>query len=154
LPGPAGERTEEDQMLNEFKEFAMKGNVVDLAVGVVIGGAFGLIVTSLVNDVLMPPIGLLTGGVDFSNLFVTLRDGMKQAGPYASLAEAKAAGAVTLNLGVFLNTIIQFVIVAFAIFMLVRSINRMRRQEPPPVVETPRQEVLLAEIRDLLKSRV
>jgi large conductance mechanosensitive channel len=105
----------------------MKGNVVDLAVGVVIGGAFGLIVTSLVNDVLMPPIGLLTGGVDFSNLFVTLRDGMKQAGPYASLAEAKAAGAVTLNLGVFLNTIIQFLIVAFAIFIVIKQINRFRR---------------------------
>jgi large conductance mechanosensitive channel len=127
-------------MLKEFKEFAMKGNVIDLAVGVVIGGAFGLIVTSLVNDVLMPPIGLLTGGVDFSNLFVILRDGVKQAGPYASLAEAKAAGAVTLNLGVFVN-------------VLVRTINRLRRQEPPPPSETPRQEVLLAEIRDLLKSR-
>jgi large conductance mechanosensitive channel len=140
-------------MLKEFKEFAMKGNVIDLAVGVVIGGAFGLIVTSLVNDVLMPPIGLLTGGVDFSNLFVTLRDGVKAAGPYASLADAKAAGAVTLNLGVFVNTVIQFLIVAFAIFMVVRSINRLRRQEPPPPAETPRQEILLAEIRDLLKSR-
>jgi large conductance mechanosensitive channel len=140
-------------MLNEFKEFAMKGNVIDLAVGVVIGGAFGLIVTSLVNDVLMPPIGLLTGGVDFSNLFVTLRDGVMPLRPYASLAEAKAAGAVTLNFGVFVNAVIQFLIVAFAIFMLVRSINRIRRQEPPPPAETPRQEVLLAEIRDLLKSR-
>jgi large conductance mechanosensitive channel len=140
-------------MLKEFKEFAMKGNVIDLAVGVVIGGAFGLIVTSLVNDVLMPPIGLLTGGVDFSNLFVTLRDGVKAPGPYASLADAKAAGAVTLNLGVFVNTVIQFLIVAFAIFMVVRSINRIRRQEVPPPAETPRQEILLAEIRDLLKSR-
>jgi len=140
-------------MLKEFKEFAMKGNVIDLAVGVVIGGAFGGIVTSLVNDVLMPPIGLLTGGVDFSNLFVTLRDGVKAAGPYASLAEAKAAGAVTLNLGVFANTVIQFSIVAFAIFLLVRAVNRLRRQEPPPPAETPRQEVLLAEIRDLLKVR-
>jgi len=140
-------------MLKEFKEFAMKGNVIDLAVGVVIGGAFGLIVTSLVNDVLMPPIGLLTGGVDFSNLFVTLRDGVKAAGPYASLADAKAAGAVTLNLGVFVNTVIQFLIVAFAIFLVVRAINRVRRQELPPPAETPRQEILLAEIRDLLKSR-
>ena len=140
-------------MLKEFKEFAMKGNVIDLAVGVVIGGAFGLIVTSLVNDVLMPPIGLLTGGVDFSNLFVTLRDGVKAAGPYASLADAKAAGAVTLNLGVFVNTVIQFLIVAFAIFLVVRAINRVRRQETPPPAETPRQEILLAEIRDLLKSR-
>lgn len=141
-------------MLKEFREFAMKGNVIDLAVGVVIGGAFGGIVTSLVNDVLMPPIGLLTGGVDFSNLFVTLRDGVKAAGPYASLAEAKAAGAVTLNLGVFVNTCIQFLIVALAIFLLVRSINRLHRQEPPPPAETPRQEVLLGEIRDLLKARV
>lgn len=140
-------------MLKEFKEFAMKGNVIDLAVGVVIGGAFGLIVTSLVNDVLMPPIGLLTGGVDFSNLFVTLRDGGMPLRPHASLAEAKAVGAVTLNFGVFVNAVIQFLIVAFAIFMLVRSINRIRRQEPPPPAETPRQEVLLAEIRDLLKSR-
>jgi large conductance mechanosensitive channel len=141
-------------MLKDFKEFAMKGNVVDLAVGVVIGGAFGTIVTSLVSDVLMPPIGLLTGGVDFSNIFLTLRDGLKQGGPYASLAEAKAAGAVTLNVGVFLNTVIQFLIVAFAIFLLVRSINRLRRQEAPPPAETPRQEILLAEIRDVLKSRV
>ena len=140
-------------MLKEFKEFAMKGNVIDLAVGVVIGGAFGLIVTSLVNDVIMPPVGLLTGGVDFSNLFVTLRDGVKAAGPYASLADAKAAGAVTLNLGVFVNTVIQFLIVAFAIFLVVRAINRVRRQEVPPPAETPRQEILLAEIRDLLKSR-
>src|SRR5690349_20103345 len=141
-------------MLKDFKEFAMTGNVIDLAVGVVIGGACGGIVTSLVNDVIMPPIGLVTGGVDFSNLFVTLRDGVKAAGPYASLADAKAAGAVTLNLGVFVNTVIQFLIVAFAIFMLVRTINRLHRQAPPPVVETPRQEVLLAEIRDLLKTRV
>jgi large conductance mechanosensitive channel len=140
-------------MFKEFKEFAMRGNVIDLAVGVVIGGAFGLIVTSLVNDVLMPPIGLLTGGVDFSNIFVTLRDGLKQAGPYASLAEAKGAGAVTVNVGVFLNSVIQFMIVAFAIFLVVRGINRLRRQEPPPIVETPKQEVLLAEIRALLKAR-
>jgi large conductance mechanosensitive channel len=140
-------------MMSEFREFIAKGNVIDLAVGVVIGGAFGGIVTSHVNDVIMPPIGLLTGGVDFSNLFVTLRDGVKAAGPYASLADAKAAGAVTLNLGVFVNTVIQFLIVAFAIFMLVRTINRMQRQAPPPPPETPRQEMLLAEIRDLLKLR-
>lgn len=140
-------------MLKEFREFAMRGSVIDLAVGVVIGGAFGLIVTSLVNDVIMPPVGLLTGGVDFSNLFVTLRDGAKAAGPYASLAQAKDAGAVTVNLGIFINTLIQFVIVAFAIFILIRAVNRMKREEaPPPAPPTP-SETLLGEIRDLLKTR-
>jgi large conductance mechanosensitive channel len=143
-------------VFKEFKEFAMRGNVIDLAVGVIIGGAFGLIVNSLVNDVLMPPIGLLTGGVDFSNMFVTLRDGVKQAGPYASLGDAKGAGAVTLNLGVFVNAVIQFLIVAFAIFLLVRTINRLKREEPPPpAAPAPptRDQELLAEIRDLLKTR-
>ena len=140
-------------MLKEFKEFAMRGNVIDLAVGVVIGGAFGLIVTSLVNDVIMPPIGLVTGGVDFSNLFVTLREGLKAPGPYASLQQAKDAGAVTINIGVFLNTVIQFTIIAFAIFLLVRTINRLRRQEPPPPAAPTPSETLLAEIRDLLKAR-
>ena len=99
-------------MLKEFKEFAMKGNVLDMAVGIIIGGAFGTIVSSLVADVLMPPIGLAMGGVDFANLFVTLKDGAKAAGPYASLAEAKAAGAVTLNYGVFVNAVVSFLIVA------------------------------------------
>ena len=124
-------------MLKEFKEFAMRGNVLDMAVGIIIGAAFGGIVTSLVNDVIMPPIGLLLGNVDFSNLFAVLKDG-KTAGPYASLAAAKAAGAVTLNLGVFINTIINFVIVAFAIFLLVRSVNQLKRQEqaPPAVPAT------------------
>ena len=114
-------------MLKEFREFAVKGNVVDLAVGIIIGGAFGTIVTSLVNDVIMPPIGLLIGGVDFTNLFVTLKDGAKAAGPYASLAEAKAAGAVTMNIGVFINAVINFLIVAWAVFLLVKGINRLRR---------------------------
>ena len=138
-------------MLKEFKEFAMRGNVIDLAVGVVIGGAFGLIVTSLVNDVIMPPVGLITGGVDFSNLFIVLRDGLKAPSPYASLQRAKDAGAITVNIGVFLNTVIQFLIIAFAIFLLVRTINRLRRQEPPPPAPPTPTETLLAEIRDLLK---
>ena len=115
-------------MIKEFKEFAMRGNVLDMAVGIIIGAAFGTIVTSLVNDVIMPPIGLLLGNVDFSNIFAVLREG-KVAGPYASVASAKAAGAVTLNVGVFINTVINFIIVAFAIFLLIRSINRLKRQE-------------------------
>jgi large conductance mechanosensitive channel len=121
-------------MLKEFKEFAMRGNVVDMAVGIIIGAAFGTIVNSLVQDVIMPPIGLLLGKIDFSNFFAVLREG-KVAGPYASVAAAKAAGAVTMNYGVFINTIISFLIVAFAVFLLVRAINKMKRQEeaPPPV---------------------
>jgi large conductance mechanosensitive channel len=116
-------------VLKEFKEFAMRGSVVDMAVGIVIGAAFGTIVKSFVDDVLMPPIGLLLGNVDFSNLFITLKEGAKAAGPYASLAAAKAAGAVTLNLGLFINTIISFLIVAFAVFLVIKAINRMKRQE-------------------------
>jgi len=115
-------------MLKEFKEFAMKGNMLDMAVGIIIGAAFGLIVTSLVNDVIMPPIGLLLGNVDFSNIFAVLKEG-KTVGPYASVAAAKAAGAVTMNVGVFINTIINFLIVAFAIFLVIRSVNRFRMQE-------------------------
>ena len=124
-------------MLKEFREFAMRGNVLDMAVGIIIGAAFGTIVNSLVQDVIMPPIGLLLGNVDFSNIFVVLREG-KVAGPYASVAAAKSAGAVTINFGVFVNTIITFLIVAFAVFLLVRTINRLRRQEetPPPVPTT------------------
>jgi large conductance mechanosensitive channel len=120
-------------MLKEFKEFILRGNVVDMAVGIIIGAAFGTIVTSLVNDVIMPPIGLLLGGVDFSNLFVLLKAG-SPAAPYASLADAQAAGAVTINYGLFINAVISFLIVAFVIFLLIRSINRMRREEeaPPP----------------------
>jgi large conductance mechanosensitive channel len=116
-------------MLKEFKEFAMRGNVVDMAVGIIIGAAFGTIVTSLVGDILMPPIGLLLGNIDFANLFIVLTEGAKAAGPYASLAAAKAAGAVTINYGLFINTIISFVIVAFAVFLLVRSINKLKREE-------------------------
>ena len=126
-------------MLKEFKEFAMRGNVIDMAVGIVIGGAFGKIVSSLVNDVLMPPIGLLMGGVDFKDLFMTLKDGTT-AGPYATLADAQAAGAVTVNLGIFINAIITFIIVAFAIFMVIKAINRMKReQEAPPAEPTTKE---------------
>ncbi len=117
-------------MLKEFREFAMRGNVVDMAVGIIIGGAFGTIVRSLVDDVLMPPIGLLLGGADFSNLFVVLKQGASP-GPYAALSDARAAGAVTVNYGVFLNGVIGFLIVAFAVFLLIKSINAMRREEAP-----------------------
>ena len=140
-------------MLKEFKEFAMKGNVLDMAVGIIIGGAFGTIVSSFVADVMMPPLGLLMGGLDFRDMFVTLKDGAKAAGPYASLADAKAAGANTLNYGVFVNAVVSFLIVAFAVFMLVRAMNNLRKAEAaaPPPGPTPDQ-ALLAEIRDLLKK--
>ncbi len=141
-------------MLKEFKEFAVKGNVLDMAVGIIIGGAFGTIVSSFVSDVMMPPLGLLMGGVDFTNMFATLKDGAKAAGPYASLAEAKAAGANTLNYGVFINAVVSFLIVAFAVFMLVKAVNNLKRAEEPapaPPGPTPDQ-ALLAEIRDLLKK--
>jgi large conductance mechanosensitive channel len=119
-------------VFKEFKEFAVKGNVVDMAVGIIIGAAFGTIVKSLVDDLIMPPIGLLMGKVDFANLFILLRDG-KTPGPYMSLVDAKAAAAVTLNYGIFINTIVSFLIVAFAVFLAVRYINRLRReQELPP----------------------
>jgi large conductance mechanosensitive channel len=122
-------------MLKEFKEFAMRGNVLDMAVGIIVGAAFGGIVTSFVNDVLMPPIGLLLGRVDFSNLFVTLRGDQ-----FATLAQAKAAGATTLNYGIFLNTVVNLLIVSFAVFLLVRQVNRMRRQpEPAPAVPTTKE---------------
>jgi large conductance mechanosensitive channel len=138
-------------MWREFREFAMRGNVIDLAVGIIIGAAFTTIVNSLVNDLIMPPIGLLIGGIDFSSFFVTLK-----GGSFPTLEAAKAAGAVTINYGLFINAVLRFVIVAFAIFILVKQINRLRLQEPaepPPPPEPPRQEVLLAEIRDLLKAR-
>jgi large conductance mechanosensitive channel len=124
-------------MFKEFKKFAMRGNVVDMAVGIIIGAAFGAIVKSLVDDMLMPPIGLLLGGVDFSNFFVVLKEGTAP-GPYAALADAKAAGAVTVNYGVFLNSIISFLIVGFAVFLLVRTINKLQSQEeeaPPAPTE-------------------
>jgi large conductance mechanosensitive channel len=127
-------------MLKEFKEFAMRGSVVDMAVGIVIGAAFGTIVKSFVDDVLMPPIGLLLGNVDFSNLFITLKDGAKAAGPYASLVAAKAAGAVTLNLGLFINTVISFVIIAFAVFLVIKGLNRMKKEEVAPPAEPTTKE--------------
>lgn len=117
-------------MLKEFKEFAMRGNVVDMAVGIIIGAAFGAIVKSLVDDVIMPPIGLILGNVDFSNLFLVLKDGAAAAAPYASLADARKAGAVTINYGLFVNAVISFIIVAFAVFILIRNINRMKKEEP------------------------
>ncbi len=125
-------------MLKEFKEFAMRGNVVDMAVGIIIGVAFGAIVQSLVADVIMPPIGLILGNVDFSNLFVVLKEGAAAA-PYASLAEAQKAGAVTINYGKFLNAVMSFVIVAFAVFMLIRAINQLKRKEEvaPTTKECP-----------------
>ena len=141
-------------MLTEFKEFAMRGNVIDLAVGVVIGAAFGKIVDSLVKDVIMPPIGLALGKVDFANLFVVMKEGAT-AGPYATVADAAKAGAVTLNFGLFANTLTSFVIVAFAIFMTVKAINRLKREEAaaPAAPPAPSEEVLLLrEIRDALKK--
>lgn len=135
-------------MIQEFKEFIQRGNVVDLAVGVVIGGAFGKIVTSFVEDVLMPPIGLMLGGMDFSNLFVNL-----SGKDFASVAAAKAAGAPTLNYGMFFNNIINFLIVAFAIFLVVKAVNRMQKPAAPPPPPGPtKDQVLLTEIRDLLKK--
>jgi large conductance mechanosensitive channel len=139
-------------MLKEFKEFAMKGNVLDMAIGVIIGGAFGKIVSSLVSDVLMPPLGLLMGKVDFSSLFIDL----SQTSP-PSLAAAKAAGAPTLNYGVFLQSVFDFLIIAFVIFMLVKQVNRFKNQAPPPPPPPPpgptNEEKLLMEIRDALKGR-
>jgi len=120
-------------MIKEFKEFAIKGNVMDMAVGIVIGAAFSTIVKSLVSDVIMPPIGMALGNVDFSNLFVVLKDVAVSSAPYATLADAQAAGAVTLNYGLFINTIISFLIMAFALFMVIKNINRLKREKPAPV---------------------
>ncbi len=122
-------------MLKDFKEFAMRGNVVDMAVGIIIGGAFGTIVKSLVSDVIMPPIGLALGGVDFTDLFLTLKEGA-QAGPYATLAAAQEAGAVTISYGIFFNSVISFLIVAFAVFLLIRGINNMQAEEEAEEVTT------------------
>ena len=121
-------------MFKEFKEFAMRGNVVDMAVGIIIGAAFGTIVKSLVSDIIMPPIGLLLGNVDFSNMFAVLKAG-STAGPYASLADAQAAGAVSINYGAFINTVISFIIVAFAVFLVIRSINKLKREKEEPAAE-------------------
>lgn len=138
-------------MLKEFKEFAMRGNVMDMAVGIIIGAAFGKIVTSLVNDVIMPPIGLLMGNVDFSNLFLNLN----MDASYPSVAAAQEAGAPIIKYGMFINTVLDFVIVAFAIFLLIRALNKLKRkqEEAPPAPPAPSaEEKLLTEIRDLLKQ--
>jgi len=138
-------------MVKEFKDFAVKGNVVDMAVGIIIGGAFGTIVKSLVADVIMPPIGLALGGVDFTNLFVVLGEGS-----YDTLDAAKEAGAASINYGVFMNNVISFLIVAFAVFLLVKGINSAKKKEAEKPKEPPKpaaEEVLLTEIRDLLKQR-
>lgn len=138
-------------MFQEFKDFIVKGNAFDLAVGVIIGGVFGAVVNSLVGDILMPPIGSLLGGVDFSNMFATLKEGATP-GPYASLAAAKAAGAVTLNYGAFVNTLVNLLIVGFVIFMLVKGVNAARKPAPVPPAAPPEEVVLLREIRDALKK--
>ena len=136
-------------MLKEFRDFAMRGNVLDMAIGVIIGGAFGKIVSSLVSDVLMPPIGLLLGKVDFSSLFLNM-----SGTPQPSLAAAKAAGAPTLNYGVFLQSVFDFIIIAFVIFMLVKQVNRFKKEVPPAPPPGPtNEEKLLMEIRDALKNR-
>ena len=142
-------------MFKEFREFAMKGNVVDMAVGIIIGAAFGKIVDSLVKDLIMPPIGLVMGKVDFTNMFVVLRPGTVPE-PYLTVDAAQKAGAVTLNYGMFINNLVSFVIVAFAVFLLVRTINRLRRkqEEQPKEAPPPREDVqLLREIRDALTVR-
>lgn len=140
-------------MLKEFKEFAVKGNMLDLAIAVIIGGAFGAIITSLVKDIIMPPIGLLLGKLDFSNLFLVMKEGTPP-GPYMTIDQAAKAGAVTLNYGPFVNTVVNFLIVAVAMFIVVKAINKMKREQPAPApAEPPRSEVLLEEIRDILKSK-
>jgi large conductance mechanosensitive channel len=141
-------------MWREFRDFAMRGNVIDLAVGIIIGAAFTTIVNSLVNDIIMPPLGFLIGGLDFSNFFITLK-----GGTYPTPEAAKAAGAVTINYGLFINTVLRFLIVALAIFILIRQVNRIRwpgeaEQAPAPPPPPPRDEVLLTEIRDLLDARL
>ena len=126
-------------MLKDFKDFVMRGNVVDMAVGIIIGGAFGTIVKSLVSDVVMPPVGLLLGGVDFSDLFITLKEGAA-AGPYATLAAAQEAGAVTISYGLFFNAVISFLIVALAVFMMIRSLNKMQAEEAEEPAEPTTKE--------------
>ncbi len=138
-------------MLKEFKKFAMRGNVMDMAIGIILGTAFGKIVTSFVNDILMPPIGLLLGGTDFTDFFVTL-----SGGAYATLEEATAAGAVTINYGSWLNTVIDFLIVAFAIFIVIQQMNKLKKKEEEKPAAPPKpsaEETLLTEIRDVLKAR-
>ncbi|MFK4810608.1 large conductance mechanosensitive channel protein MscL [Devosia sp. ZW T5_3] len=141
-------------MLKEFRDFAIKGNMIDLAIGVIIGAAFGAIVSSLVDDVFMPLIGLIIGGIDFSNLFIVLHNPGDVAVP--SLAAAKAAGVATLNIGLFINAIVKFTIIAFVLFMVVKAINSLKRKAAAEPVETApaptKEEVLLTEIRDALRA--
>lgn len=137
-------------MFEEFKKFALRGNVVDLAVGFILGGAFSTIVKSLVDDILMPPLGLVLGGVDFTNLYISL-----SGGDYPSLEAAQEAGAVTMNYGLFINNIIAFLILAFALFLIIKGMNKMQKkadEAPAEPAATPREQVLLEEIRDLLKK--
>jgi large conductance mechanosensitive channel len=142
-------------ILKEFRDFALKGNMVDLAIGVIIGAAFGAIVSSLVDDVFMPLIGVIIGGVDFSNLFIVLKDPNNI--PVPSLAAAKAAGVATLNIGLFLNAVVKFGIIAFVLFMVVKGINSLKRKQPaappPPPAMPTKEEVLLTEIRDALRAK-
>lgn len=145
---PANAATEHGSaLLAEFRAFISRGNVIDLAIGIIIGAAFTTIVNSLVKDIILPVVGLLTGGLDFSNWFVTLG-----AGSYATLEEAKTAGVATLNVGLFLNAVINFLIVSFAIFVVMKQINRFHRKQEAAPTPPPRSEVLLEEIRDLLKD--
>ncbi|MEP2942740.1 MAG: large conductance mechanosensitive channel protein MscL [Hyphomicrobiales bacterium] len=134
-------------MLKEFKEFAMKGNMIDMAVGIIIGAAFGVVISSLVDDVFMPVIGLLLGGLDFSNLFIVLGEGT-----FATIDQAKEAGVATMNIGLFINAIIKFIIVAFALFLVIKGVNSAKKKEEEAPAAPPAQEVLLTEIRDLLKK--
>ena len=145
---PASNGTERGSaLLAEFRAFISRGNVIDLAIGIIIGAAFTTIVNSLVKDIILPFVGLLTGGLDFSNWFVTLG-----SGSYETLADAKDAGVATLNIGLFLNAVVNFLIVSFAIFVVVKQINRFHRKQEAAPTAPPRSEVLLEEIRDLLKS--
>lgn len=141
-------------MMQEFKEFAVKGNVIDMAVGIIIGGAFGTIAKTLVSSVIMPPIGLLLGGIDFTNWFITLKDG-STAGPYATLESAKEAGAVIMEMGVFVNSVISFLIVAFVVFILIKQVNKLKKEEPveeEAPAEPSEDILLLREIRDNLQK--
>jgi large conductance mechanosensitive channel len=141
-------KSTDTSMLEEFKKFALRGNVIDLAVGVIVGASFTGIVTSLVKDVIMPPIGWITGGIDFSNFFLVLK-----GDAYTTLADAQKAGAITINYGQFLTTVINFLIVAFVVFLLVRQINRLFVPKPASTPASPEDVLLLREIRDLLKER-
>lgn len=144
-------------MISEFKEFAMRGNVIDMAVGIVIGAAFGKIVSSFVNDVIMPPIGMLTGGVDFSDLKLTLQEGVEGVAATDTTAAVEAVAEVSINYGMFINTVLDFVIIAFAIFMVIKAMNSAKKKEeaaPPPAPPEPtKEEKLLAEIRDILQAK-